>query len=89
VLRHTLTRRCRNLTFELPPRGVAALLLNDAGAEPESLNGTCALYYQCSVREAGLTYEAQIDLLTLMRFSGRMALTFRTDDSNGSDHQGG
>jgi hypothetical protein len=75
------------MTFELPPRGVAALLLNDAGAEPESLNGTCALYYQCSVREAESTYDAELDLLTLMRFSGQMALISRTDEGDGSNHQ--
>jgi len=75
------------MTFELPPRGVAALLLNDAGAEPESLNGTCALYYQCSVREVEPTYDAELDLLTLMRSSGQMALISRIDDGNGSDHQ--
>lgn len=37
------------MTFNLPPHGVAALLLNDAGPEPSYLNGTCALYYQCAV----------------------------------------
>jgi hypothetical protein len=47
-----LTARTRNLTFDLPPHGVAALLLSDVGPESESLNGTCALYYQCSVSEA-------------------------------------
>jgi hypothetical protein len=51
-LHHMLTRYTRNLTFDLPPHGVAALLLNDIAAEPESLNGSCALYYQCSVSEA-------------------------------------
>jgi len=71
------------MTFELPPRGVAALLLNDAGAEPESLNGTCGLYYQCSVREAELTYEIETDLLTLMRASGQMALISRTNEGDG------
>ncbi|CAJ2503974.1 Uu.00g113680.m01.CDS01 [Anthostomella pinea] len=38
----------RNMTFDLPPHGVAALLLNDAGPEPSYLNGSCALYYQCA-----------------------------------------
>ncbi|EME38419.1 glycoside hydrolase family 27 protein [Dothistroma septosporum NZE10] len=38
----------RNMTFELPPHGVRALLLNDAGPEPASLDGSCGLYYQCS-----------------------------------------
>lgn len=75
------------MTFELPPRGVAALLLNDAGAEPESLNGTCALYYQCSVREAEPTYDAELDVLTLMRSSGQMALTSRIDECNGSNYR--
>ena len=73
------------MTFELPPRGVAALLLNDAGAEPESLNGTCALYYQCSVREAEPTYGAELDLLTLMRSSGQIALISRIDEGDGSN----
>jgi alpha-galactosidase len=48
------------MTFNLPPHGVAALLLNDAGAEPESLNGTCGLYYQCSVSEVEFTYEVEL-----------------------------
>lgn len=47
-----LNSSTRNMTIDLPPRGVAALLLNDDGPEPESLNGTCALYYQCSVSVA-------------------------------------
>ncbi|KXL44157.1 glycoside hydrolase family 27 protein [Acidomyces richmondensis BFW] len=38
-----------NLTFSLPPHGVRALLLNDAGPQPANLDGTCAFYYQCSV----------------------------------------
>ena len=75
------------MTFELPPRGVAALLLNDAGAEPESLNGPCALYYQCSVREAEPTYDAELDVLTLMRSSGQMALISRIDECNGSNYR--
>lgn len=37
------------MTLQLPAHGVAALLLNDAGPEPTSLNGSCAVYYQCSV----------------------------------------
>lgn len=41
--------KARNITVDLPPHGVAALLLNDSGPEPESLDGSCALYYQCSV----------------------------------------
>ncbi|KAK5108871.1 hypothetical protein LTR62_007761 [Meristemomyces frigidus] len=38
----------RNLTFSLPAHGVAALLLKDAGPEPEYLDGSCGFYYQCS-----------------------------------------
>ncbi|KAK0950624.1 hypothetical protein LTR91_025537 [Friedmanniomyces endolithicus] len=38
----------RNMTFELPAHGVAALLLTDAGPEPAYLNGSCAVYYQCA-----------------------------------------
>ncbi|KAK3653084.1 hypothetical protein LTR22_011322 [Elasticomyces elasticus] len=38
----------RNMTVQLPAHGVAALLLNDDGPEPSSLNGSCAMYYQCS-----------------------------------------
>lgn len=39
----------RNMTLQLPAHGVAALLLNDAGPEPASLDDSCAVYYQCSV----------------------------------------
>jgi len=39
----------RNMTLHLPAHGVAALLLNDAGPEPASLDDSCAVYYQCSV----------------------------------------
>jgi hypothetical protein len=60
-----LTERTRNLTFDLPPHGVAALLLNDISAEPDSLNGTCALYYQCSVSEALLNRPPRIEPLTV------------------------
>lgn len=38
----------RNVTLTLPPRGVAALLLNDAGPEPEGIEPYCAGYWQCS-----------------------------------------
>jgi hypothetical protein len=38
------------MTVHLPAHGVAALLLNDDGPEPEYLDGSCAVYYQCSVR---------------------------------------
>ena len=38
----------RNMTLTLPPHGVAALLLNDAGPEPEGIEPYCAVYYQCS-----------------------------------------
>ncbi|KAF2648755.1 glycoside hydrolase family 27 protein [Lophiostoma macrostomum CBS 122681] len=41
----------RNMTVTLPPHGVAALLLNDAGPEPEpSMLGLpyCGVYYQCT-----------------------------------------
>jgi alpha-galactosidase len=41
----------RNMTVRLPPHGVAALLLNDAGPEPEpSALGLpyCAIYWQCT-----------------------------------------
>ena len=38
----------RNVTVTLPPHGVAALLLNDDGPEPEGLYPYCGFYYQCS-----------------------------------------
>ena len=38
------------MTIHLPAHGVAALLLNDDGPEPEYLDGSCGFYYQCSVR---------------------------------------
>ncbi|RDL40054.1 Alpha-galactosidase [Venustampulla echinocandica] len=38
----------RNMTVTLPPHGVAALLLNDAGPEPENYEPYCAGYWQCS-----------------------------------------
>ena len=38
----------RNMTLNLPPHGVAALLLNDAGPEPADLEPYCAGYWQCS-----------------------------------------
>lgn len=38
----------RNMTIALPPHGVAALLLTDAGPEPEGLQPYCAGYWQCS-----------------------------------------
>ncbi|KAH0379172.1 hypothetical protein KCU84_g996, partial [Aureobasidium melanogenum] len=38
----------RNMTLQLPAHGVTALLLNNAGPEPASLDGSCAVYYQCS-----------------------------------------
>jgi alpha-galactosidase len=38
----------RGMEFTLPPHGVAALLLNDAGPEPEVLEPYCAGYFQCS-----------------------------------------
>ncbi len=38
----------RNMTLDLPAHGVAALLLNDAGPEPEGIQPYCAVYYQCS-----------------------------------------
>ncbi|KAH0346152.1 hypothetical protein KCU83_g7539, partial [Aureobasidium melanogenum] len=38
----------RNMTLQLPAHGVAALLLVDVGPEPASLDGSCAVYYQCS-----------------------------------------
>ena len=41
----------RNMTVRLPPHGVAALLLNDAGPEPEPSSLSlpyCAIYWQCT-----------------------------------------
>ena len=39
----------RNMTLTLPPHGVAALLLNDAGPEPaDAAPPYCAIWYQCS-----------------------------------------
>jgi len=40
----------RNISMELPAHGVSALLLNDAGPEPEEYEASCGFYYQCSVR---------------------------------------
>lgn len=48
------------MTFELPAHGVAALLMNDAGPEPESLDGSCAVYYQCAVRLPFIPLEGRI-----------------------------
>lgn len=38
----------RNMTLDLPPHGVAALLLNDDGPEPEGMEPYCGVWYQCS-----------------------------------------
>jgi alpha-galactosidase len=38
----------RNMTIALPSHGVAALLLNDDGSEPEGLFPYCATYWQCA-----------------------------------------
>ncbi|PGH20063.1 hypothetical protein AJ80_03713 [Polytolypa hystricis UAMH7299] len=38
----------RDISITLPPHGVAALLLNDAGPEPEGIEPYCAGYWQCS-----------------------------------------
>jgi len=39
----------RNMTIDLPPHGVAALLLTDAGPEPASASPPyCGFFYQCS-----------------------------------------
>lgn len=39
-----------NISMELPAHGVSALLLNDAGPEPEEYDASCGFFYQCSVR---------------------------------------
>ncbi len=38
----------RSISLTLPPHGVAALLLNDAGPEPAGVEPYCAGYWQCS-----------------------------------------
>ncbi|KAK4238541.1 putative alpha-galactosidase B [Achaetomium macrosporum] len=38
----------RRIDLTLPPHGVAALLLNDAGPEPSGLEPYCAVWWQCS-----------------------------------------
>lgn len=38
----------RNISLTLPPHGVSALLLQDAGPEPDSVMPYCAGYWQCS-----------------------------------------
>ena len=38
----------RNISLTLPAHGVAALLLNDAGPEPEGFEPFCAGYWQCA-----------------------------------------
>jgi alpha-galactosidase len=38
----------RSIELTLPPHGVAALLLNDAGPEPAGLEPYCALWWQCA-----------------------------------------
>jgi len=38
----------RNFTTTLPPHGVAALLLKDAGDEPAGLFPACAVWFQCT-----------------------------------------
>ncbi|KAK2799834.1 hypothetical protein FQN50_008355 [Emmonsiellopsis sp. PD_5] len=38
----------RNISVTLPPHGVAALLLNDDGPEPEGIEPYCGVWWQCS-----------------------------------------
>ncbi|GAB1732738.1 hypothetical protein NU195Hw_g7334t1 [Hortaea werneckii] len=38
----------RNFSMKLPAHGVSALLLNDAGPEPEEYDASCGFFYQCS-----------------------------------------
>ena len=57
---HLSTFPFRNMTIHLPAHGVAALLLNDDGPEPEDLNGSCAVYYQCSVRYFALPLASRL-----------------------------
>jgi alpha-galactosidase len=38
----------RNMTVNLAPHGVSALLLNDVGPEPEGFFPYCASYWQCA-----------------------------------------
>ncbi|KAK4243591.1 putative alpha-galactosidase B [Corynascus novoguineensis] len=38
----------RNISLTLPPHGVAAVLLNDAGPEPDAAEPYCAVWWQCS-----------------------------------------
>ncbi|KAI7503401.1 hypothetical protein KC347_g8644 [Hortaea werneckii] len=38
----------RNISMELPAHGVSALLLNDAGPEPQEYDASCGFFYQCS-----------------------------------------
>jgi alpha-galactosidase len=38
----------RNMTLTLPAHGVAALLLNDDGPEPEGLFPNCGFFFQCA-----------------------------------------
>ncbi|KAI9712428.1 MAG: hypothetical protein M1820_001641 [Bogoriella megaspora] len=42
----------RNITLDLPAHGVAALLLNDVGEEPDGLFPYCGFFYQCSFPNA-------------------------------------
>ena len=42
----------RNMSFELPPHGVRALLLNDDGPEPDGLFPYCGFFYQCAFPNA-------------------------------------
>ncbi|EMC96109.1 glycoside hydrolase family 27 protein [Baudoinia panamericana UAMH 10762] len=52
----TVGTAVRSWSVTLPAHGVSALLLNDAGAEPAWLNGTCANQYFCSAPNGSLIY---------------------------------
>ncbi|RMY91896.1 hypothetical protein D0861_02785 [Hortaea werneckii] len=49
----------RNISMKLPAHGVSALLLNDAGPEPQEYDASCGFFYQCSVRLIHLSSSRQ------------------------------
>ena len=56
VLRGKTDRYSSNISMEVPAHGVLALLLNDAGPEPEKYDASCGFFYQCSVRLTHLSF---------------------------------
>ena len=68
----------RNMTVHLPAHGVAALLLNDDGPEPAYLNGSCAFYYQCSVRYFTVWLTSRLTFWTVAKWDIYIKLSGHT-----------